>query len=115
MIYGERIRQVRELRGWTQTELGNRLSVDQSFVAQVEGGWANPSEKFVTALAFQTGFPLSFFDLPPTTDFPLGSLLFRAHANMTDREQKAVYRHAQMAYEVVQWMVASRKVKEVPV
>ena len=36
----------------------------------------------VTTLAFKSGFPLSFFERPVEADFPLGSLLFRAHADM---------------------------------
>jgi Zn-dependent peptidase ImmA (M78 family)/transcriptional regulator with XRE-family HTH domain len=115
MIYGERIRQVRELRGWTQTEVAQRFEVTQPFVAQVENGWSKAPDEFMHKFVFNTGFPLHFFETPPESDFPLGSLLFRARADMTEREQKAIHRHAQMAYEVMRRMVHKEAVRETPV
>lgn len=116
MIYGDRIRQVREYMGWRQQDLAAQLLVSQPFVAHMESGVAKPTMDAVTALAFKTGFPISFFETPTEdTDFPLGSLLFRAHADMRDREQRVVHRHAQMAYEVVRHLLASRLIRDVPV
>lgn len=114
MIYGERIKQVRELNGWTQTEVAKRFEVTQPFIAQVENGWSKAPDDFIQSFVFRTGFPFHFFETPPETDFPLGSLLFRARADMTEREQKAVHRHAQMAYEVMRRMLTGRAVQEVP-
>lgn len=104
MIHGERVKQVREMLGLTQKELAARLTVTQPFIAQVENGWSKAPEDFGNALVFQTGFPLSFFEYPIEEGFPLGTLLFRAHADMSEREQKAVYRHSEMAYELVRRM-----------
>ncbi len=115
MIYGERLRQVRELHGWTQTDVAKHLGVTQSFVAQVENGWAKAPDEYVQSFVFRAGFPVRFFETPTETDFPLGSLLFRAKAAMTEREQKVVHRHAQMAHEVLRRMVVGRNVQEVPV
>lgn len=115
MIYGERIKQVRELHGWTQTELAKQFNVTQPFIAQIENGWTKAPDEFMQSLVFRTGFPFHFFEMPPGTDFPLGSLLFRARADMTEREQKAVHRHAQMAYEVTRRMVSGRTVSEMVV
>ncbi len=115
MIYGERLKQVRELNGWTQTEVAGALAVTQPFVAQIENGWSKPPDDYIQSFVFRTGFPLRFFEIPPETDFPLGSLLFRARAAMTEREQKVVHRHAQMAYELLRRMIAGRRVKEVAV
>lgn len=116
MIYGDRIRQVREYMGWTQTELATQLMVSQAFVAYMESGVAKPPMDAVTTLVFKSGFPVSFFEAPTDAmDFPLGSLLFRAHADMKEREQRVVHRHAQMAYEVVRHLLASRIIRDVPV
>lgn len=115
MIYGERIKQVREYMGWTQQELAAQLLVSQPFVAHIENGVAKPPLDAVTALAFKSGFPLGFFERPVETDFPLGSLLFRAHADMKDREQRIVHRHAQMAFEIVRHLLSSRLIRDVVV
>lgn len=113
MIYGARIKQVREVNGWTQASLADLLNVTQSFVAQVESNWSKPPQEFMTKLVFRSGFPMSFFEMPVEIDFPFGSLLFRAHSEMTDRDQKLVHRHAQMAYEIVRRMLTNRRVREV--
>src|SRR5438552_783198 len=116
MIFGERIRQVREYMGWTQHDLAAQLLVSQPFIANMESGVAKPPMDAVTTLTFKTGFPLSFFETPTqSNDFPLGSLLFRAHADMKDREQRVVHRHAQMAFEVVRHLLASPLIRPVPV
>ncbi len=115
MIYGERLKQIRELNGWTQTEVADALNVTQPFIAQVEGGWSNVPEDFLQRFIFKSGFPPSFFETPPESDFPLGSLLFRSKADMTEREQKVVHRHSQMAYEVVRRMLEGASVREMPV
>ncbi|MEO7190917.1 MAG: XRE family transcriptional regulator [Vicinamibacterales bacterium] len=108
MIYGERIRQVRELHGWTQIEVATHVGVTQPFVAQIESGRERAPDAFMAAYVFKTGFPLKFFETPPAMEFPLGSLLFRAKADMTDREQKSVRTHASMAHEILHRMLAGR-------
>ena len=115
MIHGERIKQVREYMGWTQQELASQLLVSQPFVAHIENGVAKPPLDAVTTLAFRTGFPMSFFERSVETNFPLGSLLFRAHTDMKDREQRVVHRHAQMAFEVVRHLLSSRLIRDIPV
>lgn len=114
MIFGERVKQARELKGLTQSELADKLKVTQSFVAQIEGGRANPPEEFMSKLVFEVGFPPSFFEQPPNDDFPIGSLLFRAHTSMTDREQREIYRWAQTVYDLYRRMTAVKQVREVP-
>ena len=114
MIYGERIKQVRELNGWTQTEVAAQHGVTQSFVAQVENGWTKAPDEFMQSYVFRTGFPLHFFEAAPETDLPLGSLLFRARADMTEREQKALRAHASMAHEVLSRMLVGKTIQEPP-
>jgi Zn-dependent peptidase ImmA (M78 family)/transcriptional regulator with XRE-family HTH domain len=114
MIFGDRVRQARELRKLTQFELAERLGVTQSFVSQIEGGWANPPEEFMSKLVFEVGFPRTFFEQPTNDDFPVGSLLFRAHTSMTDVEQREIYRWAQTVYDLYRRMTAVRRIREIP-
>jgi len=114
MIFGERIRQARELRGLTQFQLAEKSGVSQSFVAQVESGRSNPPNEFMHKLLFHLGFPLSFFEQPTNDDFPIGSLLFRAHTSMTDLEQREIYRWAQTVYDLYRKMTTVRAVQELP-
>lgn len=114
MIFGERVKQIRELSGLTQEELALRLEVTQPYVAQIEGQRTKPSDDFMSGMVFQFGFPLSFYEQSPTEDFPLGSLLFCGRNSMTDREQRELYRWAQVAYDIYNRMIIGRNVREVP-
>ncbi len=42
MINGDRIKEVRELRGLTQTQLAEKIGVNQSTIAQIERGQIAP-------------------------------------------------------------------------
>jgi Zn-dependent peptidase ImmA (M78 family)/DNA-binding XRE family transcriptional regulator len=103
MLSGSRVKQARELRGWTQTELAERAGVSQSTIAYVENGRLSPSDDLVAALSLQTGFPLGFFKQEPSSEFPEGSLLlFRSKAAVTAREEAQAYRYAQTIFELSQ-------------
>lgn len=113
MIFGDRIKQARELKGLTQTELAGTLKVTQPYLAQVEGGIRQPSSEFVTGLAFHLGFPPSFFEEQPTDDFPLGSLLFRAKSRISERQRREVYRWGQIAYDLYRRIIRGRNITAV--
>jgi len=55
MLFGKRVRGLREQRGLTQRELARRLDVSTSYVNKVENGKLHsgdyPSEKFIHKLA----------------------------------------------------------------
>jgi len=63
-----------------------------------------PSDGVLQAIAFQTGFPISFFKQEATPDFPLGSLLFRARASMTLREKSEAHQYGKLIFEAVEKM-----------
>lgn len=116
MIHPDRVRQVRELLGWTQTEVARQIGVTQPFVAQIESGRALASDVFMRSYVFLTRFPPQFFESPPPEiELPLGSLLFRARSAMRERDRKALRIHASMAFEILQRMLALRPVKEVTI
>ena len=111
MIYGERIRQVRELMGWTQHEASQLLDVSQPFMAKVEGDRLPAPDQFIEKLSLSSGFPPAFFSREPQSDFPAGSLLFRAHMSMTVKEAAEMYRHAEFTYDVFRTMLTKRRFK----
>lgn len=108
MISGERVRQAREFRSLTQTELARQIGITQPLVAQVESDFKQPSEAVLQAIALKTGFPLSFFRQGPPPDFRLGSLLFRSQTSVTSRERSRVFRYGQLTYEMVEKLFAPR-------
>jgi len=101
MIYGERIRQARELTGFTQSQLADRIGANQSFIAHIEQERRVPSPALLDAIAKQTGFLVSFFEQPPLENFPLGSLSFRARKSSTAREETQAYQYAKTVFEQV--------------
>lgn len=114
MIYGERITQVRELMGLTQTELAKQLGVNQPLVAKIEGDRANPTDQIMENLSLISGFPRAFFSREPESDFPAGSLLFRAHSVMSGKEAAEIYRYAQLTFGLMRVMLTKRKFKDFP-
>lgn len=99
MINGERVKQAREFRGLSQTELARRVGVTQPFIAQIEAGVSQPSEETVDLLAQTTGFPNAFFRQGPPMDFPLGSLLYRSRKGSKASERQRAYQHARVLFE----------------
>ena len=112
MIYGERVKQIRELLGMTQTELAAQCNVTQPLIAHIEGGRAMPSDSFIQGLSLQTGFPVTFFRQLPRGDFPMGSLLFRARACMTERQLREMYRYGEAVFEIASRLLP--QIKPIP-
>lgn len=114
MNKGERIRQARELRRFTQTELGRRVGVEnQSVIAHLESGRYEPSADLLRAIALQTGFSLAFFASGRTADFSQGSLAFRARSKLSARDKAQACRYAELAHEM--WDTLGHEVQQRPV
>jgi Zn-dependent peptidase ImmA (M78 family)/DNA-binding XRE family transcriptional regulator len=113
MINGARIRLVRELKGMTQDDLATQVGVVQSAIAQAESGTTPVSEELVEKIAYKTNFPVSFFRREDILDFPLGSLLFRAHSALTAGERAEAHRYGHVIFEMVEDM--RRKLSQIPV
>ncbi|MDP6513989.1 MAG: ImmA/IrrE family metallo-endopeptidase, partial [SAR202 cluster bacterium] len=65
-------------------------------------------------IVFQTGFPLSFFQIAHPTNFPMGSsLLFRAKSAMRVREHVLVHRYAETLFECAEKLL--QRFRSVPV
>lgn len=102
MINGEKIRQAREMRAWTQTSLAEKVNVSQSHIAQVESGYIQPSQEVLESIALQTGFPPAFFRQENSTSFPEGSLLFRARRSITATQRAQAHQYAKTIFEAVE-------------
>ena len=50
-LFGERLRMIRKLRGFTQAELAERLGVSKSFVTNCECGRREPSNRNLISMA----------------------------------------------------------------
>jgi len=113
-MFGERIRQARELCGLTQAELAQGTGLRQSSIAQIESGAYIPSEVVLEAIAMKTGFEIGFLkqDKPPA-DFPIGSFLYRSQAGVSARDKARSHRTAQLMFEIAQ--VMKSQLKNIPV
>jgi Zn-dependent peptidase ImmA (M78 family)/transcriptional regulator with XRE-family HTH domain len=105
VIDGRRVRQARELRGLTQTELAQTVGSPQESIAKVEGGLL-PGAELLHPIALATGFPAAFFQTPLVEEFPAGSLQFRARADMTRKQRAQAHRYAQLLFEIHQQLAA---------
>jgi Zn-dependent peptidase ImmA (M78 family)/transcriptional regulator with XRE-family HTH domain len=107
-VNGDRIRQAREIRGYTQQELAERIGVTQPTIAYLERTLSqqlfDPSDETLQAVALQTGFPLQFFRQDSGPDFPLGSLLYRKRNALTSQEKKRLHQSARLIYEIAEKM-----------
>ena len=100
MIYGERVRQVREFKGLTQTQLANAVGVKQAAISEIEYNEFIPSETLLKDIAKHTGFLTSFFEKEPD-NLPFGSLKYRARRSVTICEETRVYQYANLLYQQV--------------
>ncbi len=104
MIYGERIKQARELRGLTQTELAKRIKVTQGRIAQIEGEFREIADSTLAEIAYHTELPISYFSRKPENWLSSGSLLFRARTSISKREVTQSLRDAEHVFGLAHTM-----------
>lgn len=114
MINGDRIKQVREIQGWTQKKLAERIGMKQTTISQVEAGMLPASDELVQRVVLQTGFPLSFFKQSNTIEFPLGSLLYRKRNSLTLQERSKARQYARVIFEVIKKIESSTNMQIAP-
>lgn len=105
MVNGDRIRQIREMRRLSQADLADQLGVTQPMIAHIESGRFPPSDPLLHRLAAVLGFPPSYFTKRSTSDFPMGSLLFRSKSDMAAAERTELYRLGQTVFEGVEQLL----------
>jgi Zn-dependent peptidase ImmA (M78 family)/DNA-binding XRE family transcriptional regulator len=106
-INGDRIKQAREIKGYTQADLAERIGKSQSTIAHLERNskqfLLQPSDDIVEAIALQTGFPVGFFYQESGPEFPLGSLLYRSRHSTLKREDKHRFHQlGRLIYEIAE-------------
>lgn len=57
--FGQRLRSLRQRRGWTQVELAERVGLDRSYFADIERGHRNVSLVNVELIAIGFGLTLA--------------------------------------------------------
>lgn len=71
MKIGERIREARKAKGWSQSKLGEELGVSQQMVAQYEKGDRTPKKETVEKIADALDvIPLQLMDFKQTFNIP---------------------------------------------
>jgi Zn-dependent peptidase ImmA (M78 family)/DNA-binding XRE family transcriptional regulator len=111
-MIGSRIKLARELCGWTQAELADKIGTTQSGVASLEGNLYRPSREYLATLVKATGFSENFFTSPLAEEFPSGALLYRSRASVTKTERQQAHAFTSIAYELAVFL--GRGLKQIP-
>jgi Zn-dependent peptidase ImmA (M78 family)/transcriptional regulator with XRE-family HTH domain len=109
MINGLRVKQAREIRKLTQSELAHRINVHQSVIAKMEADMRDWDSSLIESIALQLGFPVSFFKQGIGPEFPLGSLLFRCRAKLPANEKNRIRQLALLEYEACEKMAVGTR------
>jgi len=56
-LFGNRVRQLRKARGWSQEEFAHRVGLDRSYMGGVERGERNVSLENICLIAVALGLP----------------------------------------------------------
>lgn len=113
MVYGERVRHAREIRGLTQRRLADIAGKHPSLIAQIEVGMKTVSEELLGLIAMATNFPVSFFSQPPLAEFPLNGILLRARSNVSRKALIEAARNAEFSFDI--GLALARQCRELPV
>lgn len=93
------VKLARELRGRTQTELGEASQIGQARLSRIEAGRLDPTDMDVQRLARATGLPTTFFTQPST---PAAAPLFRKRAIRSKRKLDGIQARLNVAVLVAQ-------------
>ena len=112
-MIGNRIKLAREIAGFTQTELAEKIGTTQSGVASMEANLYRPSREYLKVLAKETGFGPPFFEPSRIGEFPSGALLYRAKTAVSKAERQRAHGLTSVAFELAISLGSS--LKEVPI
>ncbi len=57
LLFGDRVRQLRKSRGWSQEDFAHRVGLDRSYMGGVERGERNVSLENICLIASALGLP----------------------------------------------------------
>ncbi|MBC8991467.1 ImmA/IrrE family metallo-endopeptidase [Micromonospora chalcea] len=111
MIYGERIKQVREMHRMTQADLANEVpSLTQSRLSRIEKDLAPVDDESLALIASVTGVNPGFFARPPRPTLQALSPQLRARSRLTQGEKAAALQWARLVDEEYQNLRAKSRV-----
>lgn len=58
---GEKIRQLREKKGWKQNQLANKAGISPTYIYQLEAGLKNPTVQYLEYICNELGVTLQQF------------------------------------------------------
>ena len=104
--YPDRIKQARELGGYSKTDLANALHVSLAAVSQWESGSKHPTAENIAALAHELKVPGAMFLRPLSPDLARkGLLTFRAWKSARTRHaNRQAERVAEIVAEIIFWL-----------
>lgn len=98
---GARLRQAREYRSMTQSELADRMGVSQPAIAQLELGTRSVGAEVISRLSDSLGLPEGFLERP-ARELADGSLgLTRSLRSLPQSEFRSARRRAELALEAI--------------
>lgn len=100
-FWGERLQLVREFRGLTQKEMGERLSISHAVISDYEKGKRFPTPSVLEALSVKTGFQPDFFLRRIEDPFLDAECSFRHRRTTAGRHKDQVRAHATLLGMVV--------------
>lgn len=111
MIYGERVRQVRQLRRLTQAGLADDVPVlTQYQISRIEKDAAQPDEEAAALLAMASGVAVEFLSRRPHPDPAAHSPHLRARTSrLTERDKNAALQWLRLIHEQYTRMLSRAK------
>lgn len=99
----KRLKEARLIRGFTISELAEKISVSKQAVSQFELGESTPKLETMLAIINILKFPKSYFNKPSKEQF-VGNTFFRANSKMTKRLKEMQLHRSYMAYEIYDYI-----------
>ena len=96
-----RLKLARQLLGFTQNEIGERIGVSRQFLNQLESGQRTPSKEMQEALAAALLVEQDFFSKPLESEFANDDCNFRKLESSRVRDIEQVLAHAALLAELV--------------
>jgi Zn-dependent peptidase ImmA (M78 family) len=97
VIFGNRVRQARELLGETQTDFGEEIGVAQAAVSRMEKTIGEAPDAVLSSIASHTGFPAEFFSRPPGPE--IEEYQFRSRLRFKAADRHRAVRAAEVVHE----------------
>ena len=104
LIFGQRLKEARELRGLNQAELAERLQVSRQIVSDYESGKKKPSGQTLFSLTRELDLPWAFFMTERKTPERVSPFSFRKKSSTTKREQLQAKQQERLLVDIVKYL-----------